>query len=362
MSAAPNMVAVDAKPMMKALCFSAHGKPAVSVLSMMDVPRPVTAPAGCVLVKVMAAALNPIDAIRVEGGLKLLRKEAAFPAVLGYDLAGVIESVGEGVTGFSVGDEIAARMQNEPHPGSIAEFALVEARTLAKKPNGVSFTDAASIGLAGETALQALRKVAVEEGSKVFISGGAGGVGTLGIQIAKLLGASTVATTASPGDKTELCKSLGADVVVNYREQNFEEVLSGYDAAFDTTKEGAKCIKIVKPKTGKCVRIVGPPTYDAVCESAIGNGKEPPGAMVKCVLGMLKDRKTFNEAAAAGVDYNHMFLIPSGADLKTLLSWMDEGKLKPIIDSIHPLPDALEAAKRNFSGRARGKVVVSMSV
>jgi len=133
MSAAPNMVAVDAKPMMKALCFSAHGKPAVSVLSMMDVPRPVTAPAGCVLVKVMAAALNPIDAIRVEGGLKLLRKEAAFPAVLGYDLAGVIESVGEGVTGFSVGDEIAARMQNEPHPGSIAEFALVEARTLAKK-------------------------------------------------------------------------------------------------------------------------------------------------------------------------------------------------------------------------------------
>lgn len=76
-----------------------------------------------------------------------------------------------------------------------------------------------------------------------------------------------------------------------------------HSAAFDTTKEGAKCIKIVKPKTGKCVRIVGPPTYDAVCESAIGNGKEPPGAMVKCVLGMLKDRKTFNEAAAAGVDY-----------------------------------------------------------
>lgn len=105
-------------------------------------------------------------------------------------------------------------MQSDTSPGAIAEYAVVHVATMAKKPSDVSFNDAASLGLAGQTALQALRKLNVGEGSKVCITGGAGGVGTLAIQIAKMLGASTVATTASAGDKTELCKSLGADVVV----------------------------------------------------------------------------------------------------------------------------------------------------
>merc|ERR1712151_1238632 len=105
-------------------------------------------------------------------------------------------------------------------PGGVCEYCLVDAKTVAKKPPSINFIDAASFPLAGETALQAMRLGGVGPGSKVFVSGGAGGVGTLAIQIAKILGAETVATTASPGEKTDLCKSLGADVVVNYRENS----------------------------------------------------------------------------------------------------------------------------------------------
>jgi len=348
---------------MKALTFSKYaGKaPVESVLSVMSVPKPTATPKGFVMVKVVAAALNPIDKLRIKGDIKLLNPEPEFPAVVGYDLSGTIVEVGEEVAGFEVGNEVVARMQSKPMPGSIAEYALVKAKTVALKPAEVSFGDGASLGLAGQTALQALRKLGVTEGSKVFISGGAGGVGTLAIQIAKLLGAGTVATTASAGEKTELCKALGADVVVNYHEEHFEEVIKGYDVAFDTTHEADKCAQVVTPNTGLVVSIAGTPTVEAITEAAAANGGAPPGALVKCFLTLAKDKKVFSAAAKAGITYKYMFLSPNGEDMATLLSWVKEGKLKPVIDSTHPMDQAVEAAKRNFSGHAKGKVVVTVS-
>lgn len=340
---------------MRALVFDKHG-PADEVLRVGEVPMPSSVRSGFALVKVHAASLNPIDKIRVEGGLKAMRAEQAFPAVVGYDLAGVVEKVGEKVEGFEEGDEVVARMQSGPMPGAIAEYCVVDVRTMAKKPAGISFTDAASLPLAGETALQALRRSGVCVGSKVFISGGAGGVGTLAIQIAKLLGAATVATTASPGEKSELCASLGADEVVNYRDEKFEEKLKDYDVAFDTTNESHKCARVVKRGDGKVITIAGTPTVKAI-EEATG---APPNFIVKTFLRFKRNKLAELAAEEAGVDWTYMFLKPNGADLAELLEWTAQGKLKPVVDNVWPMEEAVAAAQRNFSGRAMGKCVVQV--
>lgn len=241
-------------------------------------------------------------------------------------------------------------------PGAICEYCVVDIKTVAKKPASISFTDAASIPLAGETALQALRLGGVGPGSKVFVSGGAGGVGTLAIQIAKILGAEAVATTASPGEKTDLCKSLGADVVVNYRDEKFEEMLKDYDFAFDTTHESAKMIQVVKANAGKkVVTISDTPTIEAL--EAVGM---TPNFVVKTFLGMKRNKEADAAGKAAGVDWRYLFLNPNGKDLAELLQWAADGKLKAVIDNVWPLDESVTAAQRNFSGRAKGKCVVQV--
>jgi len=306
---------------------------------------------------VSAASLNPVDKIRVTGGLKAMRADT-FPAVLGYDVSGIIESVGEGVTDWAVGDAVAARAQSgDPQPGTIAEFAVLSANQLAKKPDNVSHNDAASLGLAGQTALQALRRAGCKQGSKVFISGGAGGVGTLAIQIAKELGAATVATTASPGAKTELCKSLGADVVINYREAKFEEELNDYDICFDTTGESEKCARILKAG-GKTVTVAGTPTVEAISEVSGGS----PNFIVRSFLWMGRQSAAENAHTAKGCEWDYMFLQMTAVDMATLLAWVSEGKIKTVIpeDQVWPLSKAKEAVDKSFSGRAMGKVIITV--
>jgi alcohol dehydrogenase len=342
---------------MKALIFEKHG-PASDVMRVSTVPVPSEVPEGFMLVKVHAASLNPIDKMRIEGALKTTRPEAMWPAVVGYDLAGTVEKLGDGVElPFVVGDEVVARIQSSPMlPGTICEYCIADAKTVAKKPPSISFTDAASIPLAGETALQALRRGGVGPGSKVFVSGGAGGVGTFAIQIAKALGAETVATTASPGEKTELCKSLGADIVVNYRDEKFEEMLKDYDFAFDTTHESAKMIQIVKANAGKkVITISDTPTVQSLEEVGM-----KPNFIVKTVLNMKKNKAADAAGKAAGVEWLFLFLNPNGEDLAQLLQWVVEGKLKPVIDNVWSLDEAVAAAERNFSGRAKGKCVVKV--
>merc|ERR1740130_1604127 len=317
---------------MKALIFEKFG-PVETVMKMGTVPVPSQVPEGFILVKVHAASLNPIDKMRITGGLKALRGEDVWPAVVGYDVAGVVESVGAKVDAFAAGDEVVARMQSGPMlPGAVCEYSLVDVKTAAKKPAGVSFTDAASFPLAGETALQALRLGGVGPGSKVFISGGAGGVGTLAIQMAKILGAELVATTASPGEKTDLCKALGADVVVNYREEKFEETLKDYDAAFDTTNESHKCAAIMKKGSGgKIVTIAGNPTTESLTAA---NGGVAPSMVVRAFLWSKRNSAAENAAIAAGCEWVHMFLRPNSEDMAELLTWAEEGKLTATIDGV----------------------------
>jgi NADPH:quinone reductase-like Zn-dependent oxidoreductase len=225
---------------------------------------------------------------------------------------------------------------------------------VAKKPPSLSFEQAASLPLVAETALQALRRGGVGEGSKVFITGGAGGVGTVAIQLAKILGAATVATTASAGEKTEKVKSLGADVVVDYRTQDFRDGTFGkdYDFAFDTTTESAKLAAVVRAG-GKIVTVVGSPTAKELARIGV-----PLNFIKRLILYAIRDKAAVQNAKRAGVEWSNMWLVPSGSDLEELSRYVEEGKLKPVVDGVWPIAEWRAAVERSFSGRALGKCVI----
>ena len=229
---------------MKAVCFSSSnfGPPSKS-LSLQTIPKPFldkkttsSANDGSIivspqaLIKVHACGLNPIDKIRLEGGLKAVLPEEYDTSVLGYDVSGVIEEISGDYKDFKVGDEVYVRVRRSTKYGALAEYIVCNLDECGHKPSNLTHVQAAAVPLAGLTALQALRRGNVTSGSKVLIPGGAGGVGTLGIQIAKrVLGAAFVATTASEGKGMEIVNKLGADRVVDYRKEEVEDALAGED-------------------------------------------------------------------------------------------------------------------------------------
>jgi alcohol dehydrogenase len=209
-------------------------------------------------------------------------------SVLGYDVAGVVEEVGSEVSSFKVGDEAFARIGIMRY-GGLAEYVVADADTVGHKPANISFSEAAAVPLVGLTALQSLRRGGVTKGSKVFIAAGAGGVGSLAIQIAKtILGASYVATTASPGVGTDLCIAMGADQVVDYRSQDFGEVLKGqdFDMAFDTTNEAKRMGGLLK-EGGKIISIAGTPSIEAITAMLKGS---PPSLLIRFYVGEPKSQ------------------------------------------------------------------------
>src|ERR1700758_1187457 len=199
-------------------------------MQLRQVPEP-AAGAGEGLIRGRAAGVNPGDYKVRRGFGRVFHLD--LPIVAGSELSGVVEAVGAGATRFGIGDRVYARVDKQKL-GAYAEYAVVDENFVAKMPRSLDFEDAAGVPLAGLTALQALRQLTVTPGDRVFISGGAGGVGTLAIQLAAHMGAK-VATTASPRGE-ELVRSLGAETVIDYRKQKFKEVLSDYDSAFVTTR------------------------------------------------------------------------------------------------------------------------------
>lgn len=282
---------------------------------------------GSVLVEVHAASLNPIDNI-VRAGYMRQMLELSFPHVKGYDVSGTVTEVGQDVRGVKVGDEVFAR-QNQEDAGAIAEFARIQESDLAIKPDNISHQDAASAPLAGLTAWQALvTKGKIKEGDKVLIHAGSGGVGTYAIQIAKHFGA-VVATTTS-AKNAELVKDLGADVVIDYKTQAFEDVLSGYDLVIDTMggEIMARSFKVLK-KGGTLVSV---------------KGQDNDGLAKKY-----------------GVHFEWFFMSPDGEMLAELGKLMSDGTVKPVIDSVFPMEQVQEAYDRLATGRAVGKIVVTVT-
>lgn len=331
---------------MKAFVLDRYGGPSSATLR--DLPVPAPAP-GEVRIRVKAAGLNPVDYKIREGKLKPVVR-LMLPSPLGCELSGVVDALGEGVTTFAVGDEVIARVGKEVL-GAFAEQCCVEARFVARKPTSVDFETAAALPLAGLTALQVLRdELRVGEGTRVFLPGGAGGVGTFAIQLARHLGAH-VTTTASPRGEA-LVRRLGAHEVVDYTKP-FPS-LAPFDGAFDLVGGEAtnQCLDLVR-RGGRVVSIAGTPE-PRMARIDLGRGF-PLTALLWAISIPVRLR-----ARQRGVDYRYFMMHPSGAELTELATLVDAGKLEIVIDRVLPFADIADAFTYLESGRAKGKVVVRM--
>ncbi|MFF9019504.1 NADP-dependent oxidoreductase [Streptomyces eurythermus] len=305
-----------------------------------------------VLVRVHAASVNPLDFRIRDGDLKMILPYR-LPLVLGNDLAGVVVQVGAAVTRFAVGDEVFARPDKD-RIGTFAELIAVHQDDLAPKPAALTMAEAASLPLVTLTSWQALvEKAQVRPGQKVLIHAGSGGVGTIALQLARRLGAH-VATTASAANAA-LVEELGADVVIDYRTQDFEEVLDGYDVVLDTLggETLAKSLRVLKPG-GKVISIAGPPDADFARE--LGANLVLRQAMNALSL------KTRRRARRQGVTYSFLFMKASGDQLRELTRLIDAGEIRPVVDRVFPFDRTREAMEHAEQGRAKaGKVVVAMA-
>lgn len=333
---------------MRAFVLTRYGGPKAAELR--EVPKPRPRP-NEILVRVKAAGLNPVDYKIRDGMLKIVQRYR-LPTVMGNDLAGVVEELGEGASRFAVGDRVFARVAKDAL-GAFADYAVVPEALVAKIPATLDFETAAGVPLAGLTALQALRdELHLKTGSRVFIPGGAGGVGTFAIQLAKWLGAE-VTTTASPRGKA-LVEQLGADVVIDYTTQAFQEHVSDMDGVFDLLGGDTlnKSFGVVKPG-GKVVSIAGLPEPETARKD-LGRG-----ALLQFLFWFASYRSRA-EARKHGATYRYLFMHPSGAELGELAQLIEDGTLEPVIDRIFPFAEIAEAFAYLESGHAKGKVVVRM--
>lgn len=332
---------------MKALTFKRYGKSPDIGIS--DVPRPTLKP-NELLVQVHAAGVNPIDNIIPTGIFKPVLR-FRLPATLGSDLAGVVTEVGSSVTRFKPGDAVFASIF-DMGTGSIAEFAVVPESAAAMKPANLDFVQAASIPMVGLTSWQALNERAIlRVGQKVFIPAGSGGIGTFAIQLAKHLGAK-VGTTTSTGN-VELVSGLGADEVVDYKKQEFEKVLRGYDVVLGTVRGDAleKTVDILKPGA-TMVSLVGP------LDAAFARARRL-NFFLTFVFGLMS-RKIMRLAKRRDVAYSFLFVRPDGDQLAQIGELLEGEHIRPVIDKVFPFEQAKEALEYLAQGRSRGKVVVKM--
>jgi NADPH:quinone reductase-like Zn-dependent oxidoreductase len=332
---------------MRAFVLQRYGKKSELELAKVPTPEPRDDE---VLVQVHAAGVNVLDSKIRDGEFKLILPYR-LPLVLGHDVAGEVVKVGSRVQQFKPGDQVYARA-DDFRIGTFAEFVPVKESSLALKPKALTMEEAASIPLVALTAWQALvEKAKLQRGQKVFIQAGSGGVGTFAIQLAKHLGA-TVATTTSTAN-TALVKSLGADVVIDYKTQDFEAVLRDYDVVLNSqdARTLEKSLRVLKPG-GKLISISGPP--DPEFARDIGSP-----AFVKLVVRLLS-AGTRRKARSRGVGYSFLFMKASGSQLREITRLFDIGVIRPVIDRVFPFESTNEALAYVQAGRAKGKVVVKV--
>ena len=320
---------------MKAAIINEFG--GTEVLKIQDVERPVPA-ADEILVKCYASGVNPVDWVIRNGGNDFLRPILKLPLILGWDAAGIVEEVGSEVTDFKKGDEVFG-VPNFPGNGSYAEYFSAKANQFALKPKSISFNEAAGVPLAGLVAWAGNFQLGqLQAGQQIFIHGASGGVGSLAVQFAKAKGAYVIAT-ASAGN-LEFLKQIGADEVIDYRNQRFEELLQNIDVVFDASplrdeNERLKCISVLK-EGGIYVSVnVDFPFSDKIKEA-------------------LAKKKAKGELVGASGSY------VSAEYLKEMAQLIDEGKVKVIVSKVYPLEQVVEAHKESESWHVRGKLVLEV--
>ncbi|AMP01506.1 zinc-binding dehydrogenase family protein [Collimonas arenae] len=332
---------------MKAYFIKRYGKS--EMLTSGDLPEPGLRDDD-VLVRIHAAGVNPLDNKIRDGEFKLLLPYK-MPLILGNDMAGVVVRVGTGVRRFKVGDEVYARPDDD-RIGTFAEFIAIKEKSLALKPANLTMEEASSIPLVALTAWQTLvEKGKLKKGQKVLIHAGSGGVGTIAIQLARHIGA-TVATTASTAN-ADMLKGLGADIVIDYKKDDFSSKLKDYDLVLDTQGGDTlkKSLSVLKPG-GKLIGIAGPPDPDFARLRGM-NG------FLRLVMGLLSYgiRKA---ARRSGASYSFHFMIANGQQLGEITSLIEAGHIRPVVDRVFPFEETKQALDYVETGRTKGKVVIKV--
>jgi len=295
-----------------------------------NTPAPNDPSAGKVLVRIKAAGVNPAD-WKIREGYMQQMMPLQFPSTLGMDFSGIVEKIGEGVSDFKYNDEAYGQASIiRGGSGAFADMALANADTIAHKPKTLSHEEAAGLPLAGVSVWQALvETIGLSKDQKILSHGGAGGIGSIAIQLAKHLGA-YVTTTVSTNDK-EFVKELGADEVIDYKTQNFEDVLShDYDAVFDTVggETYTRSFKVLK-RGGIIVSMLEQPNQE------------------------LMDR--------FGVKAIFQFTQVNRERLTKLAQWVDQNNIRVNVDKTFPLDEAAKALDYQRDVHPRGKVVLQVS-
>lgn len=310
---------------MKAAQINEYGDTSVININELETPKPGK---GQVLVEVYASSINPFDTIVRQGYVKDMMP-LNLPATLGGDLAGIVSEVGDEVSSVKVGDKVFGQANAVAgNSGSFAEFAVTRDDQVAKLPDNLNYQESASLPLVGVSALQALNDhLELTSGQKILIIGGSGGIGSIAIQIAKHKGA-YVATTAS-GASIVTTKQLGADEVIDYKSQDVSEIISNFDAIFDTAGSESfnSTLKVLK-RGGKAVTMAAQP-----------------------------DEKLANEL---GIIIISQMTIVTAEKLTELTKLVEEGVVKPITDTVFPLDKIQDAFKAKESGNVVGKIVIAV--
>jgi alcohol dehydrogenase len=309
---------------MKAARISGYGHAEAVTVEEVEVPTPGP---GQVLLEVHASSINPVD-ISVREGRRRERFPLRLPVTLGWDVAGLVRRLGPGVTTLQPGQKVYGQASVVTGgSGAFAEYATAPAALLSRMPRNLGFTEAASLPIVGVSALQGIDSMKLQRGQKVLIHGGGGGIGSVAIQIAKSLGAH-VATTAT-GDDLAFARQLGADEVIDYRTQRFDQLLSGYDAVFDNVggETYTRSFKVLKPG-GVLVSMTQPPNTQL---------------MQRYGVTALGERTSTTTEA-----------------LDRLTGLIEAGVVTPHVDRAYPLDrirDAFEDKERG-GGRVRGKIAI----
>ena len=332
---------------MKAYVINKYGKESSLVLAEVPIPQ---LKDNDILVEVHAAGVNLLD-FKIKSGEFKLILPYKFPLILGHDVAGIVVGTGKNVKKFKVGDEIYAR-PSDYRIGTFAEFIAIDEKDVALKPKNISMEEAASIPLVALTAWQVLvERAQLESGQKIFIQAGSGGVGTIAIQLAKYFGA-TVATTASAKSNIFL-KELGADIIIDYKNSDFEDHLNDYDVVLNSQdkKTLEKSVRVLKPR-GKLISISGPPTPDFAREIQLP-------WLVRAIIFLISSgiRK---KAKRHNIDYSFLFMRAEGEQLAKITTLIEAGEIKPVIDKVFAFDSGNEALSYVESGRAKGKVVIKI--
>ena len=304
-----------------------------------------------VLIQIHSAGVNVIDLLIRNGEFKQFLPLKP-PFLLGRDVAGIVIKTGSKVSRFKVGDEVYSS-SGDHHLGTYAEYISIAENEVALKPKNLSMEEAASIPLVGLTSWQALIETAnIKQGQKVFIQAGSGGVGTFAIQLAKHLGA-YVATTTSEKNR-DLVKSLGADLIIDYKTEDFETKLKDYDLVLHSNKDSKileKSLRVLKPG-GQLISLVGPPTP----EFATALGLSWPLKLVINLLSLSARKK----AKKLNTSFKFLFMRAEGKQLGEITKLIEAEIIKPVIDKVFPFEQTNDALAYVETGRSKGKVVIKV--